>query len=81
MNMMTEAALEKAVDQKMNAVPLKMGGKDVSVYYGEKRALFDVNLDIRENTVTALIVITLGGFGSMGGIQRSAGFSCTGVWH
>ncbi len=32
-----------------------MIGKDVSVYYGEKRALFDVNLNIRENTVTALI--------------------------
>jgi phosphate transport system ATP-binding protein len=32
-----------------------MIGKDVSVYYGDKRALFDVNLNIRENTVTALI--------------------------
>ncbi|MBP1885810.1 phosphate transport system ATP-binding protein [Ensifer mexicanus] len=39
----------------MNTVPYKMIGKDVSVYYGEKRALFDVNLNIRENTVTALI--------------------------
>ncbi|WP_377294957.1 phosphate ABC transporter ATP-binding protein PstB [Rhizobium sp. SG2393] len=55
MNMMNEAAIEKAVDQKMNTVPYKMIGKDVSVYYGEKRALFDVNLNIRENTVTALI--------------------------
>ena len=52
---MSEAAVEKALDQKMNTVPLKMIGKDVSVYYGEKRALFDVNLNIRENTVTALI--------------------------
>ena len=55
MNMLTEAAVEKALDQKMSNVPYKMIGKDVSVYYGEKRALFDVNLNIRENTVTALI--------------------------
>jgi phosphate transport system ATP-binding protein len=55
MNMMSEAAVEKALDQKMNTVPFKMIGKDVSVYYGEKRALFDVNLSVRENTVTALI--------------------------
>ncbi|WP_113132085.1 phosphate ABC transporter ATP-binding protein PstB [Hyphomicrobiales bacterium] len=55
MNIMSEAAVEKALDQKMNTVPFKMIGKDVSVYYGEKRALLDVNLNIRENTVTALI--------------------------
>ena len=55
MNMLTEAAVEKALDQKMSNVPYKMIGQDVSVYYGEKRALFDVNLNIRENTVTALI--------------------------
>ncbi|PST27229.1 phosphate ABC transporter ATP-binding protein [Mesorhizobium plurifarium] len=55
MNIMSEAAVEEALDQKMNTVPYKMIGKDVSVYYGEKRALFDVNLNIRENTVTALI--------------------------
>ncbi|RVP84691.1 phosphate ABC transporter ATP-binding protein, partial [Sinorhizobium meliloti] len=55
MNIMSEAAVEKALDQKMNTVPYKMIGNDVSVYYGEKRALFDVNLNIRENTVTALI--------------------------
>ncbi|GCA48447.1 phosphate import ATP-binding protein PstB [Sinorhizobium sp. KGO-5] len=52
---MSEAAVEKALEQKMNTVPYKMIGNDVSVYYGEKRALFDVNLNIRENTVTALI--------------------------
>ncbi len=49
MNMMTEAAIEKAVDQKMNTVPYKMIGKDVSVYYGEKRALFDVNQHPRKH--------------------------------
>ena len=55
MNMMSEAAVEKALDQKMSNLPFKMIGKDVSVYYGEKRALFDVGLNVRENTVTALI--------------------------
>jgi len=55
MNIMSEAAVEKALDQKMSDANFKMVGKDVSVYYGEKRALFDVNLNVRKNTVTALI--------------------------
>ncbi|MCD2183582.1 phosphate ABC transporter ATP-binding protein PstB [Rhizobium sp. GN54] len=55
MNIMTEAATEELLEKKMNAVPLKMVGKDVSVFYGDKRALYDVNLNVRENTVTALI--------------------------
>jgi phosphate transport system ATP-binding protein len=42
-----------------NAVALggatKVVARDVNVYYGEKRALFDVNLDIPERAVTALI--------------------------
>ena len=52
---MTEAATDELLEKKMNAVPLKMVGKDVSVFYGDKRALYDVNLNVRENTVTALI--------------------------
>ncbi|WP_259783332.1 phosphate ABC transporter ATP-binding protein PstB [Aestuariispira ectoiniformans] len=32
-----------------------MRGEDVRVFYGEKQALFDVNLDIYEQEVTALI--------------------------
>ncbi|WP_310411501.1 phosphate ABC transporter ATP-binding protein PstB [Mycoplana sp. BE70] len=55
MNIMTEAVAEEALEKKMNSVPYKMIGRDVSVYYGDKRALYDVNLNIRENTVTALI--------------------------
>ncbi|MCV3736633.1 phosphate ABC transporter ATP-binding protein PstB [Rhizobium sp. TRM96647] len=55
MNIMTEAATEELLEKKMNTVPLKMVGKDVSVFYGDKRALYDVNLNVRENTVTALI--------------------------
>lgn len=34
---------------------VKFLSKDVCVYYGDKQALFDVNLDIFENEVTALI--------------------------
>lgn len=33
----------------------KMSGKDVCVFYGQKQALFDVNLDIPENQVISLI--------------------------
>ena len=34
---------------------LKMAARDVNVWYGEKQALFDVNLDIFDRSVTALI--------------------------
>ena len=34
---------------------VKIKSKDVSVFYGDKQALFDVNLDILANKVTALI--------------------------
>jgi phosphate transport system ATP-binding protein len=33
----------------------KVTARDVSVFYGEKQALSDVNLDVRQNRVTALI--------------------------
>lgn len=33
----------------------KVGTKDVSVFYGQKQALFDVGIDIPDRTVTALI--------------------------
>ena len=33
----------------------KMEGRHVDVFYGDKQALFDVNLGIRTNLVTALI--------------------------
>jgi phosphate transport system ATP-binding protein len=55
MNILSEAATEKALVKKMNEIDYKMIGQDVSVYYGDKRALFDVNLGVRKNTVTALI--------------------------
>ncbi|BCH22535.1 phosphate import ATP-binding protein PstB [Mesorhizobium sp. L-8-10] len=55
MNILTEAAVEKKLTQGADAPAVKMKGDKVSVHYGEKRALFDVDLDIRRNEVTALI--------------------------
>ncbi|MCD1634149.1 phosphate ABC transporter ATP-binding protein PstB [Martelella mediterranea] len=46
---------KRTMSGNMNEQSYKMVGKDVSVYYGQKRALFDVNLNIRRNAVTALI--------------------------
>ena len=56
MNIMTEKTLEQAVSGQMNAGTnerIKMRGDKVTVHYGEKQALFDVNLDIDTNAVTA----------------------------
>ena len=58
MNVMTETTLEKAVTGQTGATPndkIKMRGNKVGVFYGEKQALFDVDLNVRENQVTALI--------------------------
>lgn len=54
MNIMGTKQQEDAVS-KMVQNPIKMSGKGVSVYYGEKQALFDVNLEIPERQVMALI--------------------------
>jgi phosphate transport system ATP-binding protein len=35
--------------------PIKVSARDVSVFYGEKQALFDVSLEIPDKTVTAFI--------------------------
>lgn len=50
----TAAIAAKAAKLDMNAEP-KMRGRNVCVYYGEKQALFDVNLDIGTHQVTSLI--------------------------
>ena len=34
---------------------IKISAKNVDVFYGKKQALFDINLEIEENQVTALI--------------------------
>lgn len=52
---MTEAATEIAVDAATKQSDIKMRGTDVNVFYGEKQALFDVNLEVARNSVTALI--------------------------
>ncbi len=54
--MMSEAAVEQALNSKAGAtVPVKMKARKVGVFYGDKQALFDVDLDVREKHVTALI--------------------------
>jgi len=55
MNMMTEAAVEQKLAPMTNTPPVKMKGEKVTVHYGEKQALFDVNLDVPEKQVMALI--------------------------
>ena len=55
MNIMTEAAVEQKIMPGRTSRSIKMKGDKVTVHYGEKRALFDVDLDIREKQVTALI--------------------------
>lgn len=55
MNMMTEAAVEQKLAPMTKMPPVKMKGEKVTVHYGEKQALFDVNLDVPEKQVMALI--------------------------
>ncbi|MEM9333147.1 MAG: phosphate ABC transporter ATP-binding protein PstB [Pseudomonadota bacterium] len=54
MNFLTTEQQEKTLAEISNN-PIKMAGKAVSVFYGEKQALFDVDLDIPERQVMALI--------------------------
>jgi phosphate transport system ATP-binding protein len=55
MNVMTDAAGENIVAEEANSPVTKMTGENVCVFYGEKQALFDVDLDICYHQVTALI--------------------------
>ncbi|MBX3597489.1 MAG: phosphate ABC transporter ATP-binding protein [Rhizobiaceae bacterium] len=56
MNVLTEQKIEQALKANMTAGDtIKMRGDKVTVHYGEKQALFGVDLLIRENKVTALI--------------------------
>lgn len=56
MRMQTEQKLEKKPSTEVAAMPkTKMSGKKVDVFYGEKQAIFGVDLDIYANEVTALI--------------------------
>ena len=51
------AAARAATDPKGAAPvgPTKISARDVSVFYGDKQALFDISLDIPDKTVTSLI--------------------------
>jgi len=55
MNIMTEAGVEQKLTNQSASPAIKIRGEKVKVHYGAKQALFDVNLDVRENQVTALI--------------------------
>lgn len=55
MNFMSEKSAKKALDGKMNEQNYKIVANEVSVFYGQKRVLFDVTINIRKNAVTALI--------------------------
>jgi phosphate transport system ATP-binding protein len=50
-----EAIRAETLVEKQEQISHKITGKDVCVYYGDKQALFDVNLEIREKQVTSLI--------------------------
>ncbi len=54
MNMLTDAIIEERLVMPAKS-ERKMRGEKVSVFYGEKQALFEVNLDVPKNQVTALI--------------------------
>ncbi|MEM6460539.1 MAG: phosphate ABC transporter ATP-binding protein PstB [Pseudomonadota bacterium] len=55
MDLMPEAAVEQATEPKPEPKSVKMQGRNVNVFYGDSQALYDVDLDIRQNQVTALI--------------------------
>ena len=50
---MTQMTASEAVATK--TLPPKMTGEKVCVFYGDKQALFDVDLSIEANQVTSLI--------------------------
>ncbi|MGE0500865.1 MAG: phosphate ABC transporter ATP-binding protein PstB [Rhizobiaceae bacterium] len=55
MNVLTEAGVENKLAAMPDTPTYKMRGDKVIVHYGEKQALFDVDLAIPEKQVTALI--------------------------
>jgi phosphate transport system ATP-binding protein len=55
MNSMVQVNHGPVPGAPLPSMSTKVVARDVNVFYGEKQALFDVNLDIPERTVTALI--------------------------
>ncbi len=50
-----EAGAPQSASTSAAPHPTKVRARDVSVFYGEKQALFDVSLDVPDKSVTALI--------------------------
>ena len=55
MNIMSEAGVQTEAEAAGDNREPTMAGRNVSVFYGDKQALNEVNLDIYRNEVTALI--------------------------
>jgi phosphate transport system ATP-binding protein len=55
MNMLNEASIEQKLSPMKNEPTIKMRGDKVTVHYGEKQALYGVDLAVPEKQVTALI--------------------------
>ena len=51
----TRPSLGAAADDNARQAPVKIRAKNVNVFYGDKQALADVSLDMRDRAVTALI--------------------------
>ena len=52
---MNKKSEEKTEEALRNVASAKMSARHVDVYYGDKQALMDVNLDVNEREVTSLI--------------------------
>jgi phosphate transport system ATP-binding protein len=46
---------EKKGEQDLNLLPIKMAAESLSIFYGKFRAVKDINMQIPENRITALI--------------------------
>lgn len=55
MNISVEKSKDKAVSKEAKTENIKMQAEGVNVFYGEKQAIFDLNLDLEANKVTSLI--------------------------
>ncbi len=53
--MTTETTPSKQAASETNSHPVKMSVRNLNLHYGPKQALHDINMDVRENWVTALI--------------------------
>jgi len=52
---MSEVKMNRPLTPEVEAAPTKIAAHGVSVFYGDKQAMFDVNVDIDSHAVTAFI--------------------------